>query len=171
MAAWILRSTISTKTSSAPSASAFRKAAGFLRTFLYDGFNQDEKTRRVFDGVWADIAGAGRGGFNARFAQPSRDGHPFFNILYPVDVPPFTDEDGPARQRDHADQHRSQDFLHQRLVRILGPRRLADPHHARRQAGRAARQGHAHLLFSRLAARNGKCSAAASRSPESRQHE
>jgi hypothetical protein len=66
----------------------------FLRTFLYDGFNEDEKNRRVFDGVWADIAGAGRGGFNARFAQPSRDGHPFFNILYPVDIPPFTDEDG-----------------------------------------------------------------------------
>jgi hypothetical protein len=66
----------------------------FLRTFVYDGFNQDENTRRVFDGVWAHIAGAGRGGFNARFAQPSRDGHPFFNILYPVDVPPFTDEDG-----------------------------------------------------------------------------
>ena len=66
----------------------------FLRTFLYRGFNQDEDTRRVFDGVWAHIAGAGRGGFDARFAQPSRDGHPFFNILYPVDVPPFTDEDG-----------------------------------------------------------------------------
>ncbi len=65
----------------------------FLRTFVNDGFNEDENTRRVFDGVWADIAGAGRGGFNARFAQPSRDGHPFFNILYPVDVPPFTDED------------------------------------------------------------------------------
>jgi Alpha/beta hydrolase domain len=65
----------------------------FLRTFLNDGFNQDENTRRVFDGVWADIAGAGRGPFNARFGQPSRDGHPFFNILYPVDIPPFTDED------------------------------------------------------------------------------
>jgi Alpha/beta hydrolase domain len=66
----------------------------FLRTFVHDGFNQDERTQRVFDAVWADIAGAGRGGFNARFGQPSRDGHPFFNILYPVDVPPFTDEDG-----------------------------------------------------------------------------
>jgi hypothetical protein len=65
----------------------------FLRTFVNDGFNEDENTRRVFDAVWPDIAGAGRGGFNARFAQPSRDGHPFFNILYPVDVPPFTDED------------------------------------------------------------------------------
>jgi hypothetical protein len=66
----------------------------FLRTFLYDGFNQDEKDRRVFDGVWVDIGGGGRGGFNARFAQPSRDGNPFFNILYPVDIPPFADEAG-----------------------------------------------------------------------------
>ncbi|HYL73447.1 MAG TPA: alpha/beta hydrolase domain-containing protein [Bryobacteraceae bacterium] len=66
----------------------------FLRTFLYDGFNQDEKKRRVFDGVWAHVAGAGRGSFNERFAQPSRDGHPFLNVLYPVDLPPFTEKDG-----------------------------------------------------------------------------
>jgi len=66
----------------------------FLRTFLYDGFNQDEKGRRAFDGVWAHVAGAGRGNFNARFAQPSRDGHPFLNVTYPVDIPPFTDNDG-----------------------------------------------------------------------------
>jgi|HubBroStandDraft_5_1064220.scaffolds.fasta_scaffold16781_2 hypothetical protein len=64
----------------------------FLRGFVNDGFNRDENTRRVFDAVWADIAGAGRGEFNARFGQPSRDGHPFFNILYPIDVPPFLDE-------------------------------------------------------------------------------
>jgi hypothetical protein len=66
----------------------------FLRSFLYDGFNQDEKGARVFDGVWAHVGGAGRGSFNARFAQPSRDGHPFYNVAYPVDVPPFTDNDG-----------------------------------------------------------------------------
>ena len=66
----------------------------FLRTFLYDGFNQDENGRRVFDGVWAHVAGAGRGNFNFRFAQPSRDGHPFLNVLYAVDLPPFTDNDG-----------------------------------------------------------------------------
>ncbi len=66
----------------------------FLRTYLYDGFNQDEKSRRVFDGVWAHVAGAGRGSFNARFAQPSRDGHPFMNVEYPSDLPPFTDNDG-----------------------------------------------------------------------------
>ncbi len=66
----------------------------FLRTLLYDGFNQDESSHRVLDGVWAMIAGAGRGGFNLRFAQPARDGNPYFNILYPVDIPPFGDEDG-----------------------------------------------------------------------------
>jgi hypothetical protein len=66
----------------------------FLRTYLYDGFNVDEKNRRVFDGVWAHVAGAGRGSFNARFAQPSRDGHPFMNVEYPSDLPPFTDNDG-----------------------------------------------------------------------------
>jgi hypothetical protein len=64
----------------------------FLRSFVYDGFNQDEQSRRVFDGVWAHVAGAGRGSFNARFAQPSRDGHPFMNLFYPVDIPPFTDD-------------------------------------------------------------------------------
>ncbi|HEY7306431.1 MAG TPA: alpha/beta hydrolase domain-containing protein [Bryobacteraceae bacterium] len=64
----------------------------FLREFLYDGFNEDESHRKVFDGVWAHVAGAGRGSFNHRFAQPSRDGHPFLNVLYPVDVPPFDEE-------------------------------------------------------------------------------
>jgi branched-chain amino acid transport system permease protein len=44
----------------------------FLRTYLYDGFNQDEKNRKVFDGIMAHVAGAGRGSFNIRFAQPSR---------------------------------------------------------------------------------------------------
>jgi hypothetical protein len=64
----------------------------FLREFLYDGFNEDEAHRQVFDGIWAHVAGAGRGSFNHRFAQPSRDGHPFFNVLYPVDMPPFDEE-------------------------------------------------------------------------------
>jgi hypothetical protein len=64
----------------------------FLRTFLYDGFNTAEDGSIVFDGVWAHVAGAGRGSFNLRFAQPSRDGHPRLNLLYPTDLFPFTDE-------------------------------------------------------------------------------
>ena len=63
----------------------------FLREFLYEGFNADEQNRRVFDGVWSHVAGAGRGEtFDMPFGQPSRDGHPFLNVFYPVDVPPFT---------------------------------------------------------------------------------
>jgi hypothetical protein len=63
----------------------------FLRTFLYYGFNLDEQGRKVFDGVWAHVGGAGRGSFNIRFAQPSRDGHPLMNLFYPTDLFPFTD--------------------------------------------------------------------------------
>jgi hypothetical protein len=63
----------------------------FLRTYLYYGFNRDEGNRKVFDGVIAHVAGAGRGSFNHRFAQPSRDGHPYLNFLYPTDIFPFTD--------------------------------------------------------------------------------
>lgn len=62
----------------------------FLRTFLYYGFNQDEEGRRVLDGVLADIAGGGRGSFNHRFAQPSRDAHPYMNFFHPTDIFPFT---------------------------------------------------------------------------------
>ena len=37
------------------------------------------------------VAGSGRGSFNHRFAQPSRDGHPYINFFYPTDIFPFTD--------------------------------------------------------------------------------
>jgi hypothetical protein len=63
----------------------------FLRHFLYQGFNEDEQGRRVFDGLFVEVAGAGRGSFNHRFAQASRDGHQHWNVLYPTDVFPFTD--------------------------------------------------------------------------------
>jgi hypothetical protein len=63
----------------------------FLRTFLYYGFNADEQGKKVFDGVWSHVAGGGRGSFNHRFAQPSRDGHPHMNCMYPTDIFPFTD--------------------------------------------------------------------------------
>ncbi len=64
----------------------------FLRKFLYDGFNADEKGRKVFDAVWAHVAGAGRGSFNHRFAQASRDGHAMMNFFYPTDLAPFGDD-------------------------------------------------------------------------------
>jgi hypothetical protein len=63
----------------------------FLRHFVYQGFNEDEQGRRVFDGVFDQVGGAGRGSFNHRFAQASRDQLQHFNILFPVDMFPFAD--------------------------------------------------------------------------------
>jgi len=80
-------------------AGTLKRAIGFglsqpgrlLRNFVYDGFNGDEAGHRVFDGVIAHIAGAGRGSFNIRFGQASRDAHAFLNFFYPTDIFPFTD--------------------------------------------------------------------------------
>ena len=63
----------------------------FLRDFLYEGFNADEDGKGVLDGVLAHVAGAGRGSFNYRFAQPSRDAQPTSSVFFPTDVFPFTD--------------------------------------------------------------------------------
>jgi hypothetical protein len=63
----------------------------FLRDFLYQGFNADEEGRSALDGVLAHVAGAGRGSFNYRFAQPSRDAQPTSSVDFPTDLFPFTD--------------------------------------------------------------------------------
>jgi len=65
----------------------------FLRHFVYEGFNADEQGRLVFDGLFDQVGGAGRGSFNHRFGQQSRDQLQHFNIQYPVDMFPFTDEE------------------------------------------------------------------------------
>ena len=64
----------------------------FLRDFLYQGFNADEEGRVALDGVLAHVAGAGRGSFNYRFAQPSRDAQPTSSVFFPTDIFPFTDQ-------------------------------------------------------------------------------
>ncbi len=62
----------------------------FLRHFLYQGFNTDENRRKVYDGLLIHTAGAGRGSFNHRFGQPSRDAHRYSAFFYPTDIFPFT---------------------------------------------------------------------------------
>jgi hypothetical protein len=64
----------------------------FLRDFLYQGFNADEDGKMALDGVLAHVAGAGRGSFNYRFAQPSRDAQPTSSMNFPTDLFPFTDQ-------------------------------------------------------------------------------
>ena len=74
----------------------------WLRTLLYEGFNQDEQNRMALDGILAHVGGAGRGSFNLRFAQPSRDAEPMSSIFWPTDIFPFTGlpEHDPAHPHD-----------------------------------------------------------------------
>ena len=62
----------------------------FLRQFIYEGLNADEAGQTCYDGLLIITAGAGRGSFNHRFAQPSRDAHAYSSFNYPVDIFPFT---------------------------------------------------------------------------------
>ena len=126
----------------------------FLRHFLYQGFNDDEQGRKVFDGVFDQVGGAGRGSFNHRFGQASRDALQYFNILFPVDLFPFTD--GPSTDpetgvvdsllaRAERDGHRAEDLSPADEFRVLQPRRLARPHRSDRHEGRRAAGEHARL--------------------------
>ena len=62
----------------------------FLRHLVYQGFNTDEQGRQVYDGLLVHTAGGGRGSFNHRFGQPSRDAHRYSAFFYPTDIFPFT---------------------------------------------------------------------------------
>ncbi|WP_371374738.1 alpha/beta hydrolase domain-containing protein [Thalassotalea aquiviva] len=75
-----------------PKTMAFGEAqtGRFLRHFLNQGFNETELGQIAFDGMFIHSAGAGRGSFNHRFAQPSRDGHRFSTFFSPTDLFPFT---------------------------------------------------------------------------------
>jgi hypothetical protein len=53
-----------------------------LRQFLLDGFNVDERNRRVFAVAWPHIAGAGLGSFNERFAMPGYSSFPATRAPY-----------------------------------------------------------------------------------------
>jgi hypothetical protein len=63
----------------------------FLRHFLYLGLNLDEQHRQVYDGLLIQVAGARRGQFNHRFAQPSDQSAPSIGHLMPFTDDPQTD--------------------------------------------------------------------------------
>jgi hypothetical protein len=69
----------------------------FLRDYLYHGFNADEKGRKVFDGIWAHVAGASRGEFNYRFAQPTVNSVSFSAKQFPFTDGEQTDPEGGLR--------------------------------------------------------------------------
>jgi hypothetical protein len=61
-----------------------------LNTMLYAGLVADGRGRPVFDGLYVNMAGAGRGSFNHRFAQSSRHFSPDIELDFPTDWFPFS---------------------------------------------------------------------------------
>ena len=61
----------------------------YLRSFLHLGFNQDERGRKVFDGMNVHVASA-RNGLNERFGQPGTDSLQHEDHLAPMQDAPFT---------------------------------------------------------------------------------
>lgn len=62
----------------------------FLREFVYRGFNIGANDRRIFEGISAHVAGAGRLALNYRFAQPDRYPRQHEEHLFPSDEFPFS---------------------------------------------------------------------------------
>lgn len=72
------------------------QSARYMNDFQTLGFNEDEKGRRVFDGIENWLAGADGVGINYRFAQPgrterNRQDHLFPEGIFPFAYPPLRD--------------------------------------------------------------------------------
>jgi hypothetical protein len=133
----------------------------FLRDSLYQGFNTDEEGRIALDGVLAHVAGAGRGSFNYRFAQPSRDAQPTSSIFFPTDIFPFTDlpekdpvtgDAGGLLDRATAEKVVPKIFFSNTSATNTGAAPAPDPCQCRRQTRRANLRQRPHLSLHRAAA-------------------
>lgn len=65
------------------------QAGRYLQEHIYNGFNQDEKKRMVFDGVLIDIAGTGKTFTNFAFGQPGRSRGSHQDADFPENWFPF----------------------------------------------------------------------------------
>jgi Alpha/beta hydrolase domain len=60
-----------------------------IQTMLWRGLHVDEDGRPVFDGAFIHVAGGGKGGFDYRFAMPTRHFSVLEDHIYPTDFFPF----------------------------------------------------------------------------------
>ncbi len=60
-----------------------------IQTMLLRGLNVDEDGKAVFDGAFIHVAGGGKGGFDYRFAMPTRHFSVLEDHIYPTDFFPF----------------------------------------------------------------------------------
>ena len=100
----------------------------FLRNFLYDGFNTDERNRQVFDAVIANIAGASRLDLNHRWATPTALGQ-FTATSFPFadskQRDPITGADEGALDNPRAREHQPKIFYTNTGVEYWGGGRSA----------------------------------------------
>jgi hypothetical protein len=61
-----------------------------IQTMLLRGLHVDEDGKPVFDGAFIHVAGGGKGGFDFRFAMPTRHFSVLEDHIYPTDFFPFT---------------------------------------------------------------------------------
>jgi hypothetical protein len=61
-----------------------------IQTMLLRGLHVDEAGKGVFDGAFIHVAGGGKGGFDYRFAMPTRHASMLEDHIYPTDYFPFT---------------------------------------------------------------------------------
>jgi Alpha/beta hydrolase domain len=87
------------------------QSARLIQTMLLRGLHVDEDGRPVFDGAFIHVAGAGKGGFDYRFAMPTRHFSVLEDHIYPTDFFPFatatsrdpvTDAEGSVLDRGRA---------------------------------------------------------------------
>ncbi|HEY7662256.1 MAG TPA: alpha/beta hydrolase domain-containing protein [Xanthobacteraceae bacterium] len=60
-----------------------------IQTMLLRGLHVDESGKAVFDGAFIHVAGGGKGGFDYRFAMPTRHFSMLEDHIYPTDFFPF----------------------------------------------------------------------------------
>ena len=65
------------------------QSARLIQTMLLRGLNADEDGKPAFDGAFIHVAGAGKGGFDYRFAMPTRHFSVLEDHIYPTDFFPF----------------------------------------------------------------------------------
>jgi hypothetical protein len=61
-----------------------------IETMLLRGLHVDEAGKPAFDGAFIHVAGGGKGGFDYRFAMPTRHASMLEDHIYPTDYFPFT---------------------------------------------------------------------------------
>lgn len=61
-----------------------------IQTMLLRGLHVDEAGKPAFDGAFIHVAGGGKGGFDYRFAMPTRHFSMLEEHIYPTDYFPFT---------------------------------------------------------------------------------